>query len=70
MKAVCVDDEPRALEEALSACREVSLIGEVRGFTRGQDALDWLADHPVDFVVLDIAMPEMDGLRWRGGSGR
>ena len=61
MKAICVDDEPRDLEQALAACREVSLLSEVQGFTRGQDALDWLADHSVDLALLDIAMPGMDG---------
>lgn len=61
MRAVCVDDDPRALQEALAACREVPLLGEVQGFARGQDALDWLADHPADFALLDICMPGMDG---------
>ena len=30
-------------------------------FERGADALDWLAQHPVDVVVTDMHMPEMDG---------
>ncbi|MDB5928545.1 MAG: multi-sensor hybrid histidine kinase [Polaromonas sp.] len=30
-------------------------------FERGADALDWLAQHPVDVVLTDMHMPEMDG---------
>ena len=62
MKAICVDDDPRALEDALAACRQVSALEEVQGFTRGSDALRWLERHPVDFALLDIGMPEMDGI--------
>ncbi len=30
-------------------------------FERAQPALDWLAQHPVDIVVTDMHMPDMDG---------
>ena len=31
-------------------------------FERAAEALDWLAGHPVDVVISDMHMPEMDGL--------
>ena len=31
-------------------------------FERAAEALDWLAAHPVDVVISDMHMPEMDGL--------
>jgi signal transduction histidine kinase/CheY-like chemotaxis protein len=31
-------------------------------FERAADALNWLADNPVDMVISDMHMPEMDGL--------
>ena len=55
-----VDDEPavrRALERALKLDDyDVALAAD------GQEALDALADGPADAVVLDIAMPRIDGL--------
>jgi len=55
-----VDDEPavrRALERALRLdSYEVELAGD------GREALDRLADRPVDAVILDVMMPGVDGL--------
>ena len=59
-RVLVVDDEPavrRALERALKLDDyEVSLAAD------GQEALDALAADPADAVVLDIAMPRVDGL--------
>jgi len=30
-------------------------------FTKGQDALNYLAEHPIDLIMSDMRMPEMDG---------
>ena len=59
-RVLVVDDEPavrRALERALTLDDySVQLAAD------GQEALDALADAPVDAVVLDIMMPRVDGL--------
>jgi two-component system response regulator MprA len=59
-RVLVVDDEPavrRALERALKLeDYEVELAAD------GQEALDSLAAAPADAVVLDIAMPRIDGL--------
>ena len=59
-RVLVVDDEPavrRALERALTLDNyTVELAAD------GQEALDTLADSPVDAVVLDIMMPRIDGL--------
>jgi two-component system response regulator MprA len=59
-RVLVVDDEPavrRALERALTLDNyTVELAAD------GQEALDALADSPVDAVVLDIMMPRIDGL--------
>jgi len=34
----------------------------VKGFTKAGDALSWLKEHAADIAVLDINMPDMDGL--------
>jgi len=55
-----VDDEPavrRALERALRLEKY-----EVELATDGEEALDRLAEHPADAVILDVMMPGVDGL--------
>jgi two-component system response regulator MprA len=71
-KVLVVDDEPavrRALERALRLDNhEVTLAAD------GEEALDALAGAPADAVILDIAMPRLDGLevcrRMRRGGDR
>ncbi|MDA8069836.1 MAG: response regulator transcription factor [Actinomycetota bacterium] len=59
-QVLVVDDEPavrRALERALRLDKyEVELAQD------GEQALDRLAERPVDAVVLDVTMPGVDGL--------
>jgi two-component system response regulator MprA len=59
-RVLVVDDEPavrRALERALRLdSYDVALAAD------GEEALDALATHPADAVILDIAMPRLDGL--------
>jgi len=60
VKVLVVDDEPavrQALERALAADHH-----EVRTAADGRAALDHLVEHAVDAVVLDVAMPGVDGL--------
>jgi two-component system response regulator MprA len=71
-RVLVVDDEPavrRALERALRLdSYDVALAAD------GEEALDALAHHPADAVILDIAMPRLDGLevcrRMRMGGDR
>ncbi len=60
MKVLVVDDEPslrQALERALGLEHyEVRVAGD------GRAALDHLVEHRVDAIVLDVAMPGVDGL--------
>jgi len=59
-RVLVVDDEPavrRALERALRLDRyDVTLAAD------GEQALDALASAPADAVILDVAMPGVDGL--------
>src|SRR3954454_2442601 len=60
MKVLVVDDEPgvrTALERALALDGFDVLLAE-----DGRAALDRLVDHQVDAIVLDVAMPGVDGL--------
>jgi two-component system, OmpR family, response regulator MprA len=60
MKVLVVDDEPAvrtALERALALDGFDVLLAE-----DGRAALDRLVEHQVDAIVLDVAMPGVDGL--------
>jgi DNA-binding response OmpR family regulator len=55
-----VDDEPLVREVV---ARYLSLDGfAVHEAADGRAAADWLADHRPDIVVLDVMLPEVDGL--------
>ena len=62
MKAICVDDEPLAVEYTLKQCEQLPEIDEAKGFTDARQVLDWLRDHPADLALLDINMPKIDGI--------
>ena len=57
-RILIVDDEPAAIQALHKALEG---IGEVRYATGGLDALALLAEYPVDLILLDANMPEMDG---------
>ena len=62
MRVICVDDEPLAVEYTLGQCALLPEIDEAKGFTEAQSALSWLRDHSADLAILDINMPEIDGI--------
>lgn len=62
MNAICVDDNPQVLRHIVESCRELRLLDDVVGFTRPEEALEWLRDNDADLVLLDIDMPGMSGL--------
>ena len=62
MKVICVDDEPLAVEYTLGQCALLPEIDEAKGFTEAQEALSWLGEHTADLAILDINMPQIDGI--------
>ena len=62
MNVICVDDEPLAVEYTVKQCRLLPGAENVRGFTKAQSALEWIGGNPTDIAVLDINMPETDGI--------
>lgn len=74
IRVLVADDEPRArqsLRALLTTQPHVLLIAEA---ANGQEALDRVGQHQPDVVLLDVRMPELDGLeatrqikaRWPG----
>lgn len=65
LRVFIVDDEPPArnrLRDLLNDCNAQLPLEVVGEAGNGKIALEMLADLPVDVVLLDIRMPEMDGI--------
>lgn len=65
LRIFIVDDEPPArnrLRDLLSDCSEQLALKVVGEAGNGREALDKLMETPADVVLLDIRMPEMDGI--------
>ena len=65
LRVFIVDDEPPArnrLRELLNDCCDQIALEIVGEAGNGQEALDKLVDTPVDVVLIDIRMPQMDGI--------
>ena len=62
MKTILVDDELWSMLQFRMMCEdrpEIELVGE---FESSEEALRYAGEHPVDFALLDIEMPGMNGL--------
>jgi two-component system LytT family response regulator len=63
LRVLIADDEPLARERArrlLERVGDIEIIGEC---SNGRDALHQIETDPPDVVLLDINMPELDGIR-------
>ena len=66
MIAICVDDEPLVLQLTLSLFRDLKQFDQVEGFGGSLEALDWLEKNKPDLAMLDIDMPNMNGITLAG----
>ena len=62
MKAICVDDAALILDHTISQLKQIRIIDDVHGFTNPNDALAYVRDNQADIALLDIDMPEMNGI--------
>ena len=59
-RIVVVDDNEVNLKVVCGLLKRLNI--EIKPFSRAQAALDYVGQHPIDLVIMDIQMPEMDGL--------
>lgn len=62
IKMICVDDAPLVLDHTVSLCRTIDRITDTKGFTNSGAALEYIGKNKVDIAVLDINMPDMNGI--------
>lgn len=62
LKCVIVDDEPLDVEILLNFIRPLSQVEVLRAFTDSTDALTFVNSNSVDLLLLDIEMPNLNGL--------
>lgn len=59
---VIVDDEDMVIT-SIRAFLQLETEYEIHGFTKPEDAVEFLSTHPADVVVSDYLMPKMNGLQ-------
>ena len=62
MKAIIVDDEPKAIELLTNYLQHFSSIRLVASFRNGVKAFEYLSKEPIDLIFLDINMPHISGI--------
>ena len=62
MRTIVVDDEELSMRQFEIECAQVREIELVGRFTNPLEALDYARNNAVDFALLDIEMPQMNGI--------
>lgn len=62
LTAVAIDDEPIALDVIKALSSKISFINIAAYFTNAFDATQYLQQHSVDLIFLDIKMPDISGI--------
>ena len=62
LRVLVVDDQPRARQSLKALLATWPIIGTIREAASGKEALTLVEESPPDLALIDIRMPEMDGL--------
>jgi DNA-binding LytR/AlgR family response regulator len=62
IRCITIDDEPLALQQMESYIEKTPFLELRTSFSNALDALNYLADHEVDLLFVDINMPELSGM--------
>jgi len=61
LKAIAIDDEPKALEVVKAHAAKVPFLELKNCFTNAFDAITYLQKNKIDLILLDIKMPDISG---------
>ena len=64
IKAIAIDDEPQALEIIKHHASKIEEINLIETFYNPIEAIKFLSSNHVDFIFLDIKMPEITGIEF------
>ena len=63
IRCLIIDDEPPAVRLLEAYCDRVSDLEVAATFTSAVAGLEYLSDHQVDLLLLDVQMPDLTGLQ-------
>jgi len=62
IRALVVDDQPRARKSIKTLLATWSEVGQIREAANGREAIRLIEESQPDVVLMDVRMPEMDGI--------
>lgn len=62
LSVLIVEDEQRTLERLVRICAGHPFVHKAAGFQKPTDAICFAQEHSIDLAILDIGLPEMDGV--------
>lgn len=63
IRVLIADDQERARKSLTALLSTWSRVGEVREASNGREAVQMVTELPPDVVLIDVRMPELDGLK-------
>ncbi len=64
LRTIAIDDEPLALKLVSDYIRKTPFLELAGLFDNPLDAIEFLADETVDLIILDIQMPDLNGIEF------
>ena len=64
IRTIAIDDEPPAHQLVREHILKTPFLELTGAFTNPLEALDYLSEHAVDLILLDIHMPDLTGLEF------